>query len=283
MTSAALRIRALGPGEIGLAIEWAAVEGWNPGLHDAACFHAADPGGFLVGSLGDEPIATISVVKYGATFGFLGLYIVKKGFRGRGYGMQIWEAGLARLAGRNVGLDGVVAQQDNYRKSGFRFTYRNIRYRGTANTNAPIDARIVPLSSVPVADVIAYDRAFFPDDRSDFLRCWIAQPDSTALGILRGSTLAGYGVVRRSRDGYKIGPLFADDSAFAESLFGALQAYVPHGASLYLDAPEANAAAMALAERHGMTVVFETARMYTGAAPQLPLRRLFGVTTFELG
>jgi len=32
-----------------------------------------------------------------------------------------------------------------------------------------------------------------------------------------------------------------------------------------------------------MVVVFETARMYTGAAPQLPLRRLFGVTTFELG
>ena len=283
MTSAAFGIRALGPGEIALAIEWAAVEGWNPGLHDAACFYAADPGGFLVGSLGEEPVATISVVKYGATFGFLGLYIVRNAFRGKGYGMQIWKAGLARLAGRNVGLDGVVAQQDNYLESGFRLAYRNIRYRGTAVAGAPIDARIVPLSSVPVAETVAYDRAFFPDDRADFLRCWIAQPDSTALGILRGSTLAGYGVVRRCRDGYKIGPLFADDPAFAESLFNALQAYVPQGAVLYLDVPEPNAAAMALAERHGMAVVFETARMYTGVAPQLPMRRLFGVTTFELG
>jgi hypothetical protein len=278
-----LHIRALGPDEIGLAIEWAAAEGWNPGLHDAACFYAADPGGFLVGSLGEQPVATISVVKYGATFGFLGLYIVKKAFRGKGYGMQVWKAGLARLAGRNVGLDGVVAQQDNYRTSGFRLAYRNIRYRGTATAPAPIDAGIVPLSSLPVAETVAYDRAFFPDDRADFLRCWIAQPDSTALGILRGSTLAGYGVVRRSRDGYKIGPLFADDPAIAEALFGALQAYVPQGAALYLDVPEANPAAMALAERHRMAVVFETARMYTGAAPQLPLRRLFGVTTFELG
>jgi len=30
-------------------------------------------------------------------------------------------------------------------------------------------------------------------------------------------------------------------------------------------------------------VVFETARMYKGPAPQLPVERIFGVTTFELG
>lgn len=283
MTSAPLRIRALGASEIGLAIEWAAAEGWNPGLHDAACFYAADHDGFLVGLLDDEPVATISVVKYGATFGFLGLYIVRNAFRGQGYGMQIWKAGLARLAGRNVGLDGVVAQQDNYGKSGFKLAYRNIRYRGTASATAPIDAGIVPLSSVPITQTIAYDRAFFPDERSAFLRCWIAQPESTALGILRGSTLAGYGVVRRCRDGYKIGPLFADQPELSGPLFNALQAYLPHGVTIYLDVPEPNAAAVSLAEGQGMTFVFETARMYTGRAPSLPLRRLFGVTTFELG
>jgi len=32
-----------------------------------------------------------------------------------------------------------------------------------------------------------------------------------------------------------------------------------------------------------MKPVFETARMYTGAAPDLPLPKLFGVTSFELG
>ena len=29
--------------------------------------------------------------------------------------------------------------------------------------------------------------------------------------------------------------------------------------------------------------VFETARMYRGSVPALPLNRIFGVTTFELG
>ena len=255
----------------------------EPGLHDAACFYAADHDGFLGGFLGDDPIATISVVKYGKSFGFLGLYIVAPAYRGQGYGIRLWNAGLACLAGRNVGLDGVVAQQDNYRKSGFKLAYRNIRYRGRGGAGASIDARIVPLSSVPVAETIAYDRAFFPDERPAFLRCWIAQPESTALGVLRGSALAGYGVVRRCRDGYKIGPLFADDAGMGESLFAALQAYVPRDAALYLDVPEPNTAALALAERHGMVVAFETARMYTGKMPNLPLRRLFGVTTFELG
>jgi hypothetical protein len=29
--------------------------------------------------------------------------------------------------------------------------------------------------------------------------------------------------------------------------------------------------------------VFETARMYTGEPPPLPMQRLYGITTFELG
>ena len=65
-------IRTMTRQEIDIAIDWAAAEGWNPGLHDADCFYAADPHGFLIGLLGDEPIATISAVKYGASFGFLG-------------------------------------------------------------------------------------------------------------------------------------------------------------------------------------------------------------------
>ena len=79
------------------------------------------------------------------------------------------------------------------------------------------------------------------------------------------------------------GPLFADDPDLAEALFNALAAWVPDNAAIYLDTPETNPAAVMLAERHGMTVVFETARMYAGCAPDLPMRRVFGVTTFELG
>ena len=270
--------------DLDVAVNWAAAEGWNPGLHDANCFYAADPRGFFMGWLDDEPIAAISVVKYGASFGFLGFYMVRPEFRGRGYGWPLWQAGLQTLAGRTVGLDGVVDQQSNYLKSGFQLAYRNIRYEGWGDGQvAPPPEAIVPLSSLPPAQIIEYDRPFFPDDRTAFLRCWLTQPEGVALGYVEGQALVGYGVLRPCRQGYKIGPLFADTPAIADPLFQQLKAHVPAGEPVYLDVPEVNAAAVALAQRYGLTSMFETARMYLPAAPVLPCDRIFGVTTFELG
>jgi len=269
--------------ELDVLLGWAADEGWNPGLHDAGCFYAADPGGFLLGRLDGEAVAGISVVKYGSAFAFLGLYIVRPGFRGRGLGLRLWQAGMATVAGRNVGLDGVVVQQQNYRKSGYSLAWRNIRQEGAGGDSVPIDARAVPLAGVPLTAVLAYDQAFFPDGRVDFLRCWIQQPGGTALGWVEDGTLQGYGVLRPCRSGFKVGPLFADSTAVADGLFNALKSAAGRDAKIYLDTPQANPEAMALARRHGMAPVFETARMYTGPAPALPLQKLYGITTFELG
>jgi GNAT superfamily N-acetyltransferase len=276
-------IRTMTQPEVAMAIDWAAAEGWNPGLADAHCFFNADPSGFLVGMLGEEPIATISLVKYGERFAFLGLYIVKPEYRGQGYGMGLWQAGLAAVVGRTVGLDGVVAQQENYRRSGFALAYRNIRYQGKGSGRRVTDPAIVPAAAIPFAEISAYDQPFFPDVRSLFLQGWLSQPQGTALAIRDHHVLAGYGVIRPCRSGYKIGPLFADSPELAARLFFALQGEAPAGAPLFLDTPAVNGAAVALATGQGMTVVFETARMYLGPAPDLPIDRLFGVTTFELG
>ena len=140
--SSDLVIRPANRRELDVALEWAAQEGWNPGLSDAQCFHVTDPEGFLLALHDGEPVASISVVRYGSDFGFLGLYIVRPELRGRGYGHRLWQAGMARLEGRTVGLDGVVAQQENYRRSGFSLAHRNIRYGGQPRIDAPQDARV---------------------------------------------------------------------------------------------------------------------------------------------
>ena len=123
-----LTIRSMAPAEISLALDWAAAEGWNPGLADAECFAAADPAGFLLGEIAGEAVGCISATRYGTDFGFIGFYIMRPGFRGMGHGMALWRAAMARLEGRVIGLDGVVAQQANYQKSGFALLHRNIRY-----------------------------------------------------------------------------------------------------------------------------------------------------------
>lgn len=283
MQNSSYTIRTMTRPELDLAVEWAAAEGWNPGLHDADSFYAADPTGFLIGLLNDEPIAVISVVKYGGGFGFLGFYIVKPQYRGQGYGLKIWNAGMQSLQGRCVGLDGVVAQQENYKRSGFQLAYSNQRYEGAGGGEPVNDPQIVSLASLPFDTIAAYDAPFYPDERTTFLRHWLTQPQSTALGWIQDGRLAGYGVVRPCRSGYRIGPLFADAPDIAQKLFGALKTRIPQGAPLFLDVPQANAAAVDLAEKHGMAMMFETARMYTGQTPNLPLERLYGVTTLELG
>ncbi len=283
MVSADYIIRTMSRDEINTAIEWAASEGWNPGLYDADCFYETDPEGFLVGELHHKPIATISAVKYGKTFGFLGFYIVKPAYRKQGYGLSIWNVGLNRLSGRNIGLDGVVAQQDNYKKSGFQLAYRNIRYEGISDGNHPDIPGIINISQVPFNFLERYDRPLFPDTRSQFLRSWLHQPDSVALGIMQDGVLSGYGMIRVCRSGYKIGPLFADNPKLAQSLFISLKSKVEPGQLFYFDVPEINQDAVSLAEQHHMKVVFETARMYKGVCPDLSVKKIFGVTTFELG
>jgi ribosomal protein S18 acetylase RimI-like enzyme len=275
-------IRPATRAELDQLIDWAAAEGWNPGLDDAEAFRAADPEGFLIGLLEDEPVAGISVVRYGDDFGFLGLYIVRPEHRGQGHGWAIWQAGMARLQGRNVGLDGVVAQQDNYRRSGFVLAHRNVRYAGRIDAPSGGDPHIVPLQHLPFDDVMRYDRLCFPASRDAFLRAWLDPARRTGRAYVEDGRLLGYGVVRASRDGFKVGPLFADRADVAEALLRSLAAEAG-GASIYVDLPEPNREAVALVEGLGLQPVFETARMYTGGDPALPLERIYGITTFELG
>lgn len=292
MTAAPFTIRAMRRAELDLAVEWAAAEGWNPGLADAEAFYAADPDGFLVGLAGEEPVAVISAVRYGADYGFVGFFIVRPGRRGGGFGPALGRAALARLAGRCVGIDGVLAKQDNYRALGFRHAHRNIRFQGVGSGGVgsgtasppPPPFHLVPLDALPFATLAAYDRAFFPAGRDAFLRAWIAMPHSPALGLVDGDgRLAGYGVLRPCRVGAKIGPLFADNPDNAEILYAALAAATAAGTPVFLDVPHCNDAALDLARRHDMHKVFETARMYLGTAPDMAVQRTYGITTFELG
>jgi len=277
-----LQIRNLQPEEISLAIDWAAAEGWNPGLLDAACFAIPDAGGFFVGEIDGEPVATVSCVTYDDRFAFLGFYIVRAGSRGRGHGLRIWNAAIAHAGARVIGLDGVVAQQDNYKKSGFQLAYANIRYGGTVAAPPRPPADVVALDTIPFALVEADDATVFPAPRSAFLRAWIKTSGHVGRALLRDGKLAAWGVIRPCRTGRKIGPLVADDRAAAEAVVQALLASAD-GGEVFLDVPAVNREAIALAEQLGLKPVFETARMYTGPIPPLRLDRVFGVTSFELG
>jgi len=284
-----LAIRSMTRAEVDALVDWAAREGWNPGLHDAELFWATDPEAFIAAELDGALIGGGAITSYDGEFGFMGFFIVRPEFRGRGLGNVLWQARRERLLARlrpgaSIGMDGVFDMQGYYAKSGFAFSHRNLRFRAAVARASPpgVAEDVVALSAFPFDELAAYDRACFPAPRANFLKGWIVQADALALGLRRGGKLAGYGVVRRCRDGCKIGPLFADDAAAATALYARLAGSAAGGA-VYLDAPENNPAAMALVSAHQMDEVFGCARMYLGPPPKVAQERVFGVTTFELG
>ena len=283
-----LEIRAVTKEEFSIAVDWAATEGWNPGLADLTAFYAADPNGFFMGFVQDKPVSSLSVVRYGQSYGFLGFYIVLPEFRGQGIGIATWNRGLEHLAGRTIGLDGVVDQQDNYWKSGFILQGRNIRHTGVPliNSKQQYDLEIRDVMQSDMEALISYDCQFFSIQREGFLNAWLQDgligKKATKIAFENGN-ICGFGTVRECQNGFKIGPLFSENSKTADALLAALCKTLPEGAEVSLDTPEDNSDAVTLAQEFGLKPSFETARMYRGDAPNLPIGKIYGITTFELG
>jgi hypothetical protein len=267
-------------------VEWAAREGWNPGLDDAEVFWNADPDGFVVAEMSGELVGGGSIVAYGRRYGFIGFFIMRPDCRGRGLGNRLWNELkrrlLARLdAGASIGLDGVFNMREYYARDGFRLLCRDLRFEGRG-FESPYPEGVVEASSFPFERIDVYDQQHFPAPRSGFLRDWIRRPGGHALAAVEADAIGGYAVMRPCRTGYKIGPLFAANASVAEQLLVALTSRVP-GQPIFLDVPEVNRDALALVARHGMKEVFGCARMVLGPIPKLPDDEIFGVTTFELG
>jgi len=182
---------------------------------------------------------------------------------------------------RIVGLDGVLAQQRSYERRGFVLAYRNVRWR-TIGGGEPSTA-LVPLSSVPFEQLLAYDAGVFGADRERFLRAWIDRQDGHALAYMREGALAGYGVLRPCQVGAKVGPLFADDAEAAEQLLAGLTAGAGEGTEVFVDMPTANPRTQRLCAGREMEPTFETVRMYLNGRPSEDVQRVYGVTTFEFG
>lgn len=283
-------VKTMDEAELGMLLDWAATEGWNPGLDDASAYYAADPKGFLMVLEDGEPAACVSVVRQGEHHGFLGLYISVPKFRGKGYGWIAWQAGMDYLAGRIVGLDGVVEQQDNYRKSGFDLLHRNIRFSGpvdallnNAGSVADDSLRVSAFTENDLVELLALDRAVSGVIRDTFMQSWSTGSETRhTLVCHRDNVLTGFGTIRECIEQYKIGPIICDDEATAAQLMCSLVNLVS-AQTITLDVPEPHEKAMGLAARSGLQPVFETARMYRGDSPPMDLNRLFGVATLELG
>jgi GNAT superfamily N-acetyltransferase len=267
-------------------VGWARDEGWNPSPYDADVFWATDPNGFYGYYWNGKLIAGGAIVSYQGEFGFMGLFIVKQGFRNQGIGEKLWfqrrDTLLKRLKkGASIGMDGVVAMQPFYEKGGFKIAFRDERYEKIGEEHQ-VDANISSMTNQDFSAILAYDQQCFGVARSQFLKPWLRMPDSKTFKYVENGDLKGFAVIRKVNIGYKICPLFADNERIAEELYKAcLNAVI--GKPLYFDVPVVHKGVMNIIKKYNAKYVFECARMYYGNPPKVALDKVFGITTFELG
>lgn len=267
--------------DLDVAVEWAAAEGWNPGVEDAEAFYAIDPGGFLMGWLGSVPVAAISVVRHSPAYGFLGFYLCDPAFRGQGHGLALWQAGMAHLGDCTVGLDGVVAQQQNYRRSGFRLAHQTQRYEGkVAGCKHP---GVEPAGSGDLPALLALDHAIQGGAREAYMTEWFKQTQTRQTLVMRGvGRIIAAGTIRACRSGHKVAPLYAPDIESACALVESLVVLAGAG-RIAIDVPDPNTPGVSLVGRFGLRPSFACARMYNGDLPDRDVGRIFAETSFELG
>lgn len=264
-----------GVAELAQVLDWAAAEGWNPGLSDAAAFLAADPGGFFVAVDGHDPVAAISVVTHSDQMAFLGLYLCLPDYRGRGIGFDLWRHALEHARARTVGLDGVAAQEANYARSGFVRAGATRRFEGTLDPAR--DGAVSVLRPSDIDTVLALDAQACGYARPDFLCAWVdGAPDRVTV-----RSDSGFATARLCREGIKLGPIVAQTPDAALILGRAALAELPPGRTI-VDLPDHATGFEALLRAQGLVETFATARMYRGAAP-LTSATQHAIATMELG
>lgn len=269
--------------EMPVMIEWAKNEGWNPGLNDASCFYQADPNGFFLGKIHDEIVAMGAAVIYDDHFAFCGLYMVSPTHRHQGYGMALTKARLAYVGDRSTGLDGVLEMVPQYKNLGYKIAHPNYRFRlDVTQVEKPKNPELVDARTWPIDEVIAFDAKHFPAKRARFLKAWIEQAGAFSALYIEDGHILGFGVIRPCVQGFRIGPLFAQDYQVAHDLLIYLVSHVENQ-SVFLDVPACNPNALKLARDFNMHQDFETVRMYRHQKPLVNMHQIFGITSFELG
>ncbi|KAJ3106692.1 hypothetical protein HDU97_005844 [Phlyctochytrium planicorne] len=292
----------------GINITWANEQQWNAGLTDGEVFPLADPNGMFSGSVDQVPVSCITAMKahpypyvqYEKNVGFIGYYIVRDpANRKKGYGLELFKNAMNYLGPDcNVGLDGVVEQQGNYEKSGFKKHWDNIRFFGKASTQTPL-----PLSGVanvatkdPSASVVTaiaeFEATFSGMRRPDtFISAWLSNQKITSVVLSSngGKDILAFGSIRPSASGYRIGPLYAKSEEAAKHVAASLVNSVGKSDDIviYADVCMANPKAPQVFESVGLSGVggFVTGRMWTKGVPitQDAISGVYAVMTLEIG
>lgn len=281
-------------------IDRAVREQWSSALDDHQVFYATDPNGFFVGELNGKAISCISAVEYSDKYGFFGFYVVDKAYRDKGYGLALTKYALSQSRSHNYGLSGVLDKVPWYEKIGFETAWTNRRMLlDVSHCNSclekfeiPSNVLIKPAKQVNFNCLSAYDTAAFGAPHHLFLKALLNASNSISLAATNSNNdIIGFISGRKTileNEGWKIAPLFADNSLIAKALLKQLFTELAKEDSkrkvAIMDVPvDLNPNAYRLVQELSGTFRFDMRQMFTKGAIDVEADKIFGMASVELG
>lgn len=206
--------------------------------------------------------------------GWIGNLIVAEGYRGRGYGEELFRKALEALQAAGVETVWLTASETGrslYEKYGFRPLDSIIRWVGNGRQRRPS----CDMNSVSVTDaqsIISIDSQGWGDRREHLLAAIAAR----GRVVLEES---GFIVAQGCGAAVQLGPFSTLDSGTAEVLFETALRTIPLGTKVFLDAPVSNRPALRLFNRKGMRISGRNELMFAGVKPDYRSEMLFGLAT----
>lgn len=290
-------IRPLESYDVPSVTEWSRIEGFAPGLGDLNIYRHTDQQGLWVGCLDERPIGCIAGVRYNHLYGFIGMFLVEEAQRGNGYGLKLWKQAFNHLIDVPcIGLEAALDRIEDYSAWGFEPSSCTTRWQWIGGDVLPGIKKefIEEFPSIKIYEghtiqdhvVQAYDANKEASPRPHFLSDWLNHPSGNVLVLLDSNgSCHGFGRIRpcllQDGEGWRIGPLLADNPNLAEYLLRKL--VERHPGVVLLDSPGLNTKANKLLEKLGFKEISKTLRMYRGSQPSISLNDVYGLACLELG
>jgi hypothetical protein len=199
---------------------------------------------------------------------------------------------MARLETYNqptILLYAVETQISFYRYNQFKTQHKNLRWtiKSINMANEPNFEPCLRIDKNLINGIIAYDKNIFAAPRESILNDLVNYPNIQGVYSSDGHHINGYGVIRPCINGFRIGPLYADESSIAERLIRSLLIFAQNK-SVIIDVPDLNIKSQILLHELGgvRDERYDTIAMVRGELPPHytdNIDKNFGIFSLEIG
>ena len=238
--------------------------GWNQTETDWRRLLDLEPMGCFVACEDDLVLGTVTALRYGQSFGWIGMLLTDPESRSKGIGTQLLRHAITYLESQGLEtlrLDGTPMGYDIYSRHGFVDEYEIRRWEGVSTARS--SKGLPPLRESTLSPVCEWDRHIFGADRSRLIASlWKENPSCSAVAVSSGE-VAGYALWRPGARAFYLGPATAATGELSAVLLREVLSRVPDE-RIFVDVCTKNPWGLQLLRPLGFRYQRSLVRMYRG-------------------